>query len=387
MSRTLKRLLAAGIAAAVAFVGPAAVPQAQAKAASPVARTSTWLAGYEFTVDDGFGARINAALGLAVLDRKADAAVLRTKLAELSTGSAQVAGKPGDAATLAILADIVHADPTNFGGTDLIKALLDSTDPTTGQVGNFGSAYAQAIAIIALKRANQPVPAPMVTKLLEFRDATSGAFGYDFGGFVADPDSTALAIQALYLVRHHKAEIAKAAAWAKSIRTKDGYWDSYSPVDSTALMGSAFKLIGKSYSKSKSWLLKQQLADGGFPASLGGTSSDLYATHDATFLLAGESLARSSYHLAGYTKSPRPRISGIVKVGQTLTVTNGTWAPVPQFSTQWLRNGKKIAGATATTYVLTTADRGKRIRVKVVATGLGLKKKVEVSRPTRTVKP
>jgi hypothetical protein len=386
MSSSLKRLLAVGIAAAVAFVGPAAVPQAQAKTASPVARASHWLADYEFTEFDSFGSRINAALGLAILDNKSDAATLRAKLAELSAGSAKVVGKPGDAANLAILAKIVHADPKNFGGTNLIKALTDGIDPTTGQVGSFGSAYAQAVAIIALKRAHQPVPTAVVTKLLAFRDA-SGAFGYDFGGFVADPDSTALAIQALYLTGHHKADINKAVAWARSVRTKTGYWESFSPVDSTSLMGSAFKLVGKGYKSSQSWLRKQQLADGGFPASLGGTTSDLYATYDASFLLAGKSLAKSSYSLKGYTRSPRPTITGTAKVGQTLTVNPGTWAPLPTVSIQWLRGAKKIAGATAQTYVLTSADKGHRIRVKVTATGLGLKQKVEVSRKTRTVKP
>jgi hypothetical protein len=386
MSSSFKRLLAVGIAAAVAFVGPAAVPQAQAKTAPPVARASHWLAGYEFTEFDGFGSKINAALGLAILDNKSDAATLRAKLAELSAGSAQVVGKPGDAANLAILAKMVHANPRNFGGTNVIKALTDSIDPITGQVGSFGSAYAQAIAIIALKRAHQPVPAAVVTKLLEFRDG-SGAFGYDFGGFVADPDSTALAIQALYLTGHHKTVINKAVAWAKSVRTKAGYWDSYSPVDSTSLMGSAFKLVGRGYKASQSWLRKQQLADGGFPASLGGTTSDLYATHDATFLLAGKSLAKASYSLKGYTKSPRPKITGTAKVGQTLTLVPRTWAPLPTLSIQWLRGGKKIGGATAATYVLTSADKGHRIRVKVSATGLGLKQKVEVSRHTRIVKP
>lgn len=36
--------------------------------------------------------------------------------------------------------------------------------------------------------------------------------------------------------------------------------------------------------------------------------------------------------------------------------------------------------------MLTSADRDKHIRVKVTATGFGLKQRVEVSKPTRTVR-
>lgn len=397
MSFSLKRLLAVGIATAVAFVGVGAAPQAEARTASHVAQASSWLVANPATQDDGYGGLITSTLGLAVLDTKAGAATVRSQLASLSAGAATVAGKPGQAANLAILARIMHLDPTTFGGQNLIQTVLDgshldSTDPAlVGQVGDFGSAYGQALAIIALKRSNHRVPAAtvtkLVTKLLEFRDAKSGAFGYDFGGFVADPDSTALAIQALYLVKHHKPEIKKAVAWAKDIRTKAGYWDSYSPVDSTSLMGSTLKLVGKSYTKSRTWLRKQQLSDGGFPASLGGTSSNLLATSNATFLLSGESLAKASYSLKGYSKSPRPKIIGAPMVGSTLTVVLRTWAPVPQVKIQWLRSGKAVAGSTATTYVLTSADKGRRIRVKVTASGMGLKKHIEYSKRTRIVRP
>ena len=66
-----------------------------------------------------------------------------------------------------------------------------------------------------------------------------------------------------------------------------------------------------------------------------------------------------------------PVISGELKVGSTLTTTNGTWTgtPPPTFTYQWQRcdeNGAScaaISGASTTTYVLKKADAGSTLRV------------------------
>ena len=65
-----------------------------------------------------------------------------------------------------------------------------------------------------------------------------------------------------------------------------------------------------------------------------------------------------------------PVITGTTALGDTLTATAGTWTgtPAPTFTRQWTRNGTNIAGATATTYVITAADQGTNIAVKVTGT-------------------
>ena len=71
-----------------------------------------------------------------------------------------------------------------------------------------------------------------------------------------------------------------------------------------------------------------------------------------------------------------PIISGDLKVGSTLTTTNGTWTgtPAPTFTYVWQRcdeNGAScaaISGATANTYVLKNADGGSTLRSVVTAT-------------------
>ena len=103
------------------------------------------------------------------------------------------------------------------------------------------------------------------------------------------------------------------------------------------------------------------------------------------YLLTGRSLATFTYPLKGYSWSPKPRVTGAKKVGSTLTARYGTWSPKPTLTTQWLRSGKPIAGATGGTYVVTSADLGSKIRVKVTASGIGLKKVTRVSAPTTRV--
>ncbi len=72
----------------------------------------------------------------------------------------------------------------------------------------------------------------------------------------------------------------------------------------------------------------------------------------------------------------KPLISGVAREGQTLSSTTGTWSGAPDaFAYQWkqCRGGQcaPIAGATAPTYLLTAAEVGARIRVRVTASNDG----------------
>lgn len=64
-----------------------------------------------------------------------------------------------------------------------------------------------------------------------------------------------------------------------------------------------------------------------------------------------------------------PNIGGSPQVGRTLTAVPGTWVPAGAALTyQWYAGSRQIAGATGATYVVTPADVGKAIKVKVSAT-------------------
>lgn len=60
-----------------------------------------------------------------------------------------------------------------------------------------------------------------------------------------------------------------------------------------------------------------------------------------------------------------PRVSGTTKVGKKLTAKPGEWTPGTKLTYQWYRGGRAVKGATASTYTLKAADRGKKIKVTV----------------------
>ncbi|MDN4163154.1 carboxypeptidase regulatory-like domain-containing protein [Nocardioides abyssi] len=67
-----------------------------------------------------------------------------------------------------------------------------------------------------------------------------------------------------------------------------------------------------------------------------------------------------------------PSITGTPATGSTLTATNGEWSTTPTaFAYQWTADGTAIAGATGRTFDPTEAQVGRRIAVRVTATGGG----------------
>jgi len=76
----------------------------------------------------------------------------------------------------------------------------------------------------------------------------------------------------------------------------------------------------------------------------------------------------------GPTNTVKPTVSGVAQVGETLTVSDGTWTPAPSsYTRQWQRCGsdgtfcRNIAGATGKTYGVGSADVGDRLRALVTA--------------------
>lgn len=82
-------------------------------------------------------------------------------------------------------------------------------------------------------------------------------------------------------------------------------------------------------------------------------------------------------------KPATPHISGIAKVGSTLTVKAGTWHPgTVSLTYQWSRGGVQIVGATGSTYTLTNADVNSAITVTVTGTESGYTTDSVTSAPT-----
>lgn len=64
----------------------------------------------------------------------------------------------------------------------------------------------------------------------------------------------------------------------------------------------------------------------------------------------------------------KPVVSGTARVGERLSVSEGTWNHTPSSVTfQWLRDGRTIKGATRSTHSPSPKDVGKKLAVNVVA--------------------
>ena len=118
--------------------------------------------------------------------------------------------------------------------------------------------------------------------------------------------------------------------------------------------------------------------------AIGGATSSSYVVQAADVGLAitcsvtafnayGNATAASNAInvVAAPTNSVAPVVSGGSHVGQTLTTTNGTWSGSPTYTYQWLRDGVNISGATATTYLLASADATHNVSCAVTGTNAG----------------
>jgi hypothetical protein len=88
-----------------------------------------------------------------------------------------------------------------------------------------------------------------------------------------------------------------------------------------------------------------------------------------------------------------PKISGIAHVGHSLSVTTGTWKYAPtSYAYQWLRcnslgrSCKKIVRATSSSYRLTAADAGHKLKAKVTASNAAGSVTAKTSNTSATVK-
>lgn len=101
---------------------------------------------------------------------------------------------------------------------------------------------------------------------------------------------------------------------------------------------------------------------------------------------SGETARADAYLTMGSENLAVPTIAGTAAVGGTLTAARGTWYPEPNsgFTYQWTRDGVDIAGATAATRVLTAADAGAVLRVRVTADHAGTRESA-TSAPTAPV--
>ncbi|MFD5764756.1 hypothetical protein ACFWIN_02890, partial [Streptomyces sp. NPDC127049] len=244
-------------------------------------------------------------------DKAADGIVAALKAHVRDYNSNDAWGKPGHrlaGATAKLLYAAVAAgeDPAKFGAYDLRQETVDLiAGPSAGlengrlkdkivEGSETANAFGQSLAVLGLARSGD-VPQNAVDFLIDQQCAAGGfrLFPYAFGGdtvtgdcdaqgadAVLDPDSTAMAVQALLAAAEDGAEGAAAAAakggdWLAGIQNADGSLNGSGPTDfpnanSTGLGGQALAATGHQAEadEAASWIKAHQLT-----ASTAGAAS------------------------------------------------------------------------------------------------------------------
>ncbi|MGW5049620.1 peptidase [Actinokineospora sp. NPDC004072] len=362
---------AAGVAIALALVvGTAPVAAAQQERVAPAEAAAAWLAGrlvggthmtteFDGTAYPDHGLTADVVLALDAGGVAQDAAAAATGW--LAANSGAYLGEGGEAyagahAKLAIVAQAQGADPTDFGGVDLI-ARLKSLQTESGrfsdksEFGDYSNGISQSLAVLALHRAGG-APAEAV-------DFLAGAACPD-GGFrlfiddspcVSDVDTTGYAVQALLAVGR---DADAALDWLEAKQQADGGFPGSGPTpgvnaNSTGLAATALAAGGRDAAAAKAvaYLLKRQVDCGGAPAARGAIAYDTSgfdaataarATSQAISGFTGVSLAEvtadgASADARGLVCATRPPASSTTTTTTTATTTPVTTAPAATTTT------------------------------------------------------
>jgi hypothetical protein len=147
-----------------------------------------------------------------------------TPISFLESKANSALAKPGDNAKLILAAVAAKRNPRSFGGVDLVASLEAKLDPSGVYGGaKAGTVFEQALAILALKATQRPIPTSAVNWLI---GAQLGDGSWSWNGDTTpgsgDSNTTALAVQALVAAGGQGAAVSKALGYLHGIQNKDG---------------------------------------------------------------------------------------------------------------------------------------------------------------------
>ncbi|MGN6473212.1 MAG: prenyltransferase/squalene oxidase repeat-containing protein [Mycobacteriales bacterium] len=186
---------------------------------------------------------------------------------------------PGSAAKLLLVAEAQHVNPQNFGGIDLVGAIVGTEGGGSAPAGEYqnpsdttysASVLVQSLAVLALANSSSTAgPSTNAVSFLAGQQCVDGAFQVairtdtcvDCATSDNDVDTTAYAVQALLAAGEHS--VANSAAkWLVSAENSDGGWSetpgAASDANSTALAVEALVATHRGVGAGFKWLLSHQ---------------------------------------------------------------------------------------------------------------------------------
>mgnify|MGYP001045492038 FL=1 len=184
-----------------------------------------------FSEGSDLGTTCDVLLAIAAAGEDASTWVSDDGLSPLDYLSQQVSS--GAVEILSLKAKIVMAlvstgqDPASFAGADLIADLNAGFDESTGSYG--GNTFEQALVMLALRNAGQPVPAEAAQLLLDSQaeDGAWALFGETKAG-AGDTNTTAMVMQALVAAGEEQG-LEEALAYLQAVQNGDGGFPYQSP--------------------------------------------------------------------------------------------------------------------------------------------------------------
>ena len=280
--------------------------------------------GHHFSVEFGgvaypdYGVTADAVLALAAAGTGQDEATLATAYLADNVGSyaSYDDGDPttvddiyaGSVAKLLTVATAQGVDPTAFGGWDLVATLQDRenaqgrfVDQTTWT--DYSNTFGQSFALLGLQRAGASVSADARAYLLA-QQCPGGGFALEMsdagcsGDADADPDATAMAVQALLAVGGAATQAGAGLDYLAALQNGDGAIGGAGPTaspnaNSTGLAGQAFLAGGRTAQARATQQYLGSLQYGcDLPAALRGGIAYDEAAYDAQ-VAAGDAAAPS----------------------------------------------------------------------------------------------
>ncbi len=187
--------------------------------------------GWSGSSDAGTTADAVLAFAAAGFDPHTVSAGGPSAMAYLSaTAASYAAGGPDAAGKLAMAVAAAGDDPHVFGGVDLVS-IITASYSESGTVGGYGTltnTWHQALAILGLRAAGEPVPIT-ATRTLSSLQQGDGGWKYDLSSAWwngTTPDNTAIAVEALIAagVPREAGVITRAVAFLEARRTATGDW-------------------------------------------------------------------------------------------------------------------------------------------------------------------